>query len=362
MTDAPRSPSVDVIIPVRNGARFIAACLDSVRAQTLQPNAVIVVDDGSTDGTAEVLQDYAGRWSSLRIIRSAPRGVSHARNRGLEISRAPFTAFLDGDDVWYPDKLERQLALFGADHSRPGFVHCACDQIDERGDVLPNSAPSQPKWRGDIFREMIEGFYHIAGSASAVVAHRELIQEAGGFDETLFCGEDLDLWLKLARMSRVDFLPAPLVGLRVHSGNSCNRAVRENPELVLFQRLKIWNKWSGHIADERRVLAEFRREAVSVSMANMLRRRPEFGLYGRLKRSHLPLARRLFGGPWGYVQLGSRIRIAYQRAKFVIATRLIMRNPLLLSICLKLGRMQHLSRTLQQDRGAETPFDEPLRG
>jgi hypothetical protein len=163
-------------------------------------------------------------------------------------------------------------------------------------------------------------------------------------------------------MSRVDYVPAPLVGLRAHPGGTCNRAVLENPELVLFQRLKIWNKWSSQIADESRVLAEFRREAVSVSMASLLKRRPEFGLYGRLKRSRLPMARRLFGGPFGYLQIGPRIRIAYNWVKFILATRLIMRNPLLLRICLKLGRLKHLSRSLHRDPSAKTPFDEPLRG
>lgn len=361
MTEVARSPSVDVVVPVRNGARFIVSCLDSVRAQTLQPNSVIVVDDGSIDTTPEILEEYARRWPKLRVIRSVPRGVSHARNRGLEISHAPFTAFLDSDDIWCPEKLERQLALFMAGGPHLGFVHCACFQIDEQGEVLSDLPISVPQWRGDIFREMIEGFYHIAGSSSAVVARRELIQEAGGFDETLSCGEDLDLWLKLAHMSRVDYVSAPLVGLRVHSGNTCSQSLRQNPELVLLQRLKIWNKWSDHIADQSGVLAGFRREAVSVSMASLLRRRPEFGLYGRLKRSDLPLARCLFGSVSGYIQIRPRISIAYNWAKFIIATRLIMRNPLLLRICLRFGRLKYLSRSLHHGPGAKTSFDGRLR-
>ena len=335
-------PCVDVLIPVRNRARFIAKCLESVRAQTLQPNSVIVVDDGSTDDTPEILDEFAERWSKLRIIRSVPRGVSHARNLGLAASDAPFIAFLDSDDIWLPEKLERQMSLFLPDRPQLGFVHCDFIQIDELGRPL-SDAPIPPSKRGDVFQAMVENLYHISGSASAVVARRELVRQAGGFDETLLCGEDQDLWQKLARVSHVDYVPATLVGLRVHSENSCSQAVGSNPELVLFQRLKIWNKWAEDIADSTTVLATFRREAVSVSVANILRRNPDFGLYGRLKRSDLALARRLFGGPLDYVQIVPRLSIAFDRIKYIFATRLILRSKVLLRLCQMFGKLKNVS-------------------
>lgn len=134
---------------------------------------------------------------------------------------------------------------------------------------------------------------------------------SGRVCQTLSCGEDLDLWLKLARLSHVDYVPAPLVGLRVHPGNTCSRAVRANPELVLFQWLRIWNKWWDQIADRNSVLDGLRREAVVVGMANLLRRNPELGLYGRLRRSNLALAESLFCGVRDYLQIKLRIRLAY---------------------------------------------------
>jgi glycosyltransferase involved in cell wall biosynthesis len=108
----PAALDVDVLIPVRNGARFLSACLDSVFAQSSPVRAVIVVDDGSTDETPRVLAVYAACRPNLQVIRSVARGVSHARNLALQASEAPFVAFLDSDDVWHPDKLARQMPLF----------------------------------------------------------------------------------------------------------------------------------------------------------------------------------------------------------------------------------------------------------
>jgi glycosyltransferase involved in cell wall biosynthesis len=338
-TEASKASVVDVVIPVRNGARFIEACLDSVRAQTLQPNSVIVVDDGSTDETAALLQAYAARWPKLHLIRSIPRGVSHARNLALQASQAQFVAFLDSDDVWMVDKLERQMALLTSDRPQLGIVHCACVQIDELGETFRGGRVLSPTRRGDIFQAMIKAFYPIV-APSTVIARRDLIMKAGGFDETLTCGEDLDLWLKLARVSHVDYVAASLVGLRVHPGNSCSRAVAINPELVLFQRLKIWNRWIDQVSDRAGILAEFRREAASVGVANVMRLHPEFGLYRRLKRSDIDLARMLVDRPLDYLQISHRISRMTLRLKILIAKRLIMRSRLLLRLCQLAGKFE----------------------
>ena len=162
--------SVDVLIPVRNGAKYVEACLDSVRNQTLQPRRVVVVDDGSTDETPELLRRYADKWPALRVVRSEPMGVSHARNLALAASAAPFVAFLDSDDVWTAEKLERQMALLA---SRPsvGWVHCSYFVIDQGGQIIPNATIFPPTKRGDIFADLLD-HYPLSGSASAVVARR----------------------------------------------------------------------------------------------------------------------------------------------------------------------------------------------
>src|ERR1700674_1961940 len=111
MSDA-EGIEVDVVIPVRDGARYIACCLDSVIAQTRPVGASIVVDDGSSDGTAAIVEAYMGRLPGLVLVRTEKCGLPHARNAGIARCKAPFVAFLDSDDVWEPTKLEHQMRLF----------------------------------------------------------------------------------------------------------------------------------------------------------------------------------------------------------------------------------------------------------
>jgi len=286
---------VDVLIPVRDGARFLPACLDSVFAQTLPARAVIVVDDGSTDETPRILAEYQRRSSNLQVIRSDPRGVSHARNLGLAASQAPFVAFLDSDDIWRPDKLAKQMALFAADRPQVGFVHCAYFCIDEDGRRVSTGRLIPPRKRGDVFVDLLQG-YALSGSASAVVARRDLVTAAGGFDESLFHGEDWDLWIRMAKLSHVDFVADALTGIRVHPlGRGQRRKARSGPELFLIERLRIVGKWIDLVPDNGRILDRCRIEAVRVGVKNaLLRFPPRLGLRRRLHASDVPLARRLF--------------------------------------------------------------------
>jgi len=288
----PAAPEVDVLIPVRNGARFLRTCLDSVFAQTFAAHAVIVADDGSTDETAAILAEYVARRPNLQVIRSGPRGVSHARNLALRASRAPFVAFLDSDDVWHPDKLARQMALFEADRPEIGFVHCAYFCIDEEGRRVETRVVA-PRKRGDVFADLLQGD-GVAGSASAVVARRDLVTAAGGFDESLFLGEDWDLWIKMAKLSHLDFVAEELTGVRIHPLGSQRRHAAEGPEVFLLERLRIRDKWIDRVPDSGRILAACRIEAVRVGVRNMLRFPPRWGLRRRLRASNVPLARRLF--------------------------------------------------------------------
>jgi glycosyltransferase involved in cell wall biosynthesis len=357
-------PAVDVVVPVRNRPRLVQICLDSVRAQTLQPNAVIVVDDGSTDATPAVLADYASRWCRLHVIRSEPGGAARARNIGVAACRAPFVAFLDSDDVWHPDKLERQLALF-AGRPEIGLVHCAFFLIDESGERIRAAPIFSPSKRGYIFEEMINTLYHLTGSASGVVTRRDLVIRAGGFDESLLHAEDQDMWLKLARISQVEFVPDVLLSIRWHAGNRSRQRLKSDPALALFQRIAVWNKWIDH-ADERAVVQAFRRETFAINNASPFRLLLHFRFYTRLKQSELALARRLFPDFPSYLRfcvrsnprsflhmlpdhprsfphmLPDRIDLGamYHRAKLAIATHLILRYGILLRLAQSLGKFR----------------------
>ncbi len=347
-------PSVDVVIPVRNRARFIGACLDSVRVQTFQPAAVVVVDDGSTDDTMAILAAYARDWPELRVIRTAPRGVSAARNTALAASTAQLVAFIDSDDVWPPEKLARQVALFTPDRPQLSLVHCGLRQIDEHGNPLRGAPVKVPSKRGDVFRDMLEGFYGIA--PSTIVARRDLVLSVGGFDEALVQAEDRDLCLKLARVWQVDYVPDVLIGLRSHGGNSYAQAMKNDPELVLFQRLKVWNKWFDDIEDLDAVLRTFRAEALSTSISIMLQPKPNFGLYRRLARSEMRIATRLFSDTGDYVRgllcfIAPKLLPA-KRIKLAVATRVILPNKRLLRLAQKFGRFRNVDTHLPPHHSA----------
>src|SRR4051812_3217208 len=118
--------TVSVVIATYNHGRYLREAIDSALAQTHPPLEVIVVDDGSTDDTAEILQTYGGR---IRAMRQANAGVAAARNAGLAAASGRYVGFLDSDDVWAPDKLARQLAVFDAQPAL-GLVHCGLERTD----------------------------------------------------------------------------------------------------------------------------------------------------------------------------------------------------------------------------------------
>src|SRR3954449_3573195 len=130
---------ISVIIPAHNVERFVARTLESVLGQTHRALEVIVVDDGSTDGTAATVQSFADKDSRVRFIRSRNLGVSAARNLAIKESRGALIAPIDADDIWHPDKLTRQLAVMRAGSPKLGFVYCWSRGIDEQDRVILSS-------------------------------------------------------------------------------------------------------------------------------------------------------------------------------------------------------------------------------
>jgi len=170
---------ISVVIPSYNYARFVREAIDSALAQTYPPLEVIVVDDGSTDATPEVLASYGDR---IRVIRQRNEGVARARNAGIATARGDYVAFLDADDVWHPRKLELQIARFDGDPSL-GLVHCGVEMFDGDGNTI------------DVFRDGKEGDIAadllrlepgtIALTGSNIVVPKRVAEELGGFDAVL---------------------------------------------------------------------------------------------------------------------------------------------------------------------------------
>jgi len=198
-----RHPLVSVIIPTYNRAAWVRQAAASVLAQTWRHFELLVVDDGGTDATLETLAPFRRRLQFIR--RRRRRGVAAARNLGAAAARGEWLAFLDSDDLWLPDKLARQLAFLAA---RPELLICQTDEVWVRGGVRVNKPPTHEKVEGRIFLQSLK---RCAVSPSAVILHRRLFEEAGGFDEGLPAAEDYDLWLRLSWRHEVGLVKEPLV-------------------------------------------------------------------------------------------------------------------------------------------------------
>jgi glycosyltransferase involved in cell wall biosynthesis len=195
-------PLVSVIIPTYNRAGLVQEAIASIEAQSFRDFEILVVDDGSTDDTAEALASLKG----IRVLRyDCRRGVAAARNLGIAEARGEWLAFLDSDDLWLTDKLARQMAYL---KDRPDLLLCQTDEVWVRNGIKVNKPVSHRKVAGKIFLPSLE---RCMISPSAVVLHRRLLSDHGGFDEEMPAAEDYDLWLRLTWRYQVGLVEVPLV-------------------------------------------------------------------------------------------------------------------------------------------------------
>jgi glycosyltransferase involved in cell wall biosynthesis len=222
--------SVSVVIPTYNRRFQVREAVQSVLAQRSCDFEVIVVDDGSTDGTAEGLADL-GR--SLRLLRRAHRGVSAARNAGAACASGDWLAFLDSDDVWLPGKLAAQMAFHAA---HPELAVSQTEEIWIRNGVRVNPRRHHAKPSGDIFLPSLE---RCLVSPSAVILRRDLFLASGGFAEDLPVCEDYDLWLRLSCRHAVGLLDRSLVVKRGGHADQLSRRYwgMDRFRVVALQRL-----------------------------------------------------------------------------------------------------------------------------
>lgn len=203
-------PRVSVVIPAYNAERFIGDALDSVMAQTFRDVEVIVVDDGSTDGTGEIVRSYG---EPVRLVDQANAGPSAARNRGVREAKSELVAFLDADDRWLPEKLALQVPLLDG-NAGTDLVHCRVQLIDASGQPMPT--PRLPAPSGRIFHDLLER--NVLGT-SAVVVRKARVEQVGGFPEDMKWAEDWLLWLRLAQHCQVGCVEEVLVQHREHGAS-----------------------------------------------------------------------------------------------------------------------------------------------
>ena len=191
-----------VIIPTFNRSAFLKESIESVLAQTYRYFELIVVDDGSTDNTPEVLSSFKGKIS---IITGRHEGPSAARNRGIMAARGKLIAFLDSDDLWMPDKLKKQMDFF---RKNPEAFVCQTEEIWIRNGVRVNPREKHRKYSGWIFDRCLP---LCIVSPSAVMIRRNVFDRVGLFDETMPACEDYDLWLRIAPLYQIYLIEEPLV-------------------------------------------------------------------------------------------------------------------------------------------------------
>ncbi len=217
-TDAIGSPLVTVVTPAFNVAKYIGESVDSVLQQTFPDFEYLVVDDGSTDATAEVVMAHVGDDPRFRLIKGGHRGLSATRNAGIREARGEYIAFLDGDDRWHPRFLERQLELIESLPRYVGAVFCRSRL------VLENGAPIFYQWqragRYDFDDFLVAG--NPARNGSSLLIRKSCFDDLGGFNEDLRYVEDLEMWLRIASSKKTPFLWGSkhfLVDLRLRAGS-----------------------------------------------------------------------------------------------------------------------------------------------
>lgn len=195
-------PLVSVVIPTYNRAQMLEQAIDSVLAQDYPNFELIVVDDGSSDHTSEILNKYSFQISCHYQER---QGVSSARNHGTRLSRGKYICFLDSDDLWQHRKLSVQVEFMELATQIP---LCYTDEIWIRNGVRVNPHNKHRKYSGRIFKRCLP--LCIISPSSAMI-HRDFLLQIGGFDESLPACEDYDLWLRITKDHPVEFIPKPLI-------------------------------------------------------------------------------------------------------------------------------------------------------
>ena len=223
-TDETAATLVSVVVPAYNAEKTIDETLRSIRTQTYRNLEIIIVDDGSSDNTAEIATFHSRRDPRIRLIQQLNGGVAAARNRGIAEARGDFIAPIDADDLWRPAKIERQMDLMLARGPTVGLVYTWVATVDSRGMIV--STNYRPCHEGQVLPQMCGG--NVLGTGSSALMRKQAIQEAGGYDtarDIQGC-EDLKLYFQIAERYQFAVVKDHLTGYRVGVAGSVSSESR----------------------------------------------------------------------------------------------------------------------------------------
>lgn len=250
------TPVVSVIIPTHNRAALVQEAVKSALAQTFTGIEIVIVDDGSVDGTETALQPLT-KTGRVRSIRQANAGPAAARNRGIREARGEWVAFLDDDDLFEPDKIEKQMAL-AARMPDARFIHSDFRKFNEES---PDLGVRDTSWfSGDMYPGILEHWSTLMASP-CVMVRRDVLAEVGGFDETMRWAEELDLWRRIARKYPFFHVPEPLTKVRQQAVSlSSDKSRAADPYRIMLEKA---------FADDPKLDEAFRRRALAAMYTNV---------------------------------------------------------------------------------------------
>ncbi|MHB8945536.1 MAG: glycosyltransferase [Bacillota bacterium] len=270
-------PLITVLMPTYNQASFLSESIESVIAQTYPHWELVVVDDGSTDDTPDALARFAARDPRVKPSRQPNGGVAQALNAGLGRAAGDYVCWLSSDDLWVPEKLERQLAVFTRDPDL-ALVYSEYEIIDEHGQFLRSMPGLQ--FHGDEALVQLIRQNHINGCT--VMIPRRVFSEVGPFDPDLKYAQDYDMWLRIAAGRRIRLAPGSLVKMRVHAGQMSQDNRNEDDALRALR--KNLPAWTPEVLTGGEVLSPGRRAMALARLAMALRTRPGLELADEARR------------------------------------------------------------------------------
>ncbi|MDD4910430.1 MAG: glycosyltransferase [Candidatus Omnitrophica bacterium] len=243
------NPKVSVLIPAYNAEKFIQRTIDSVLNQTFRDLELIVVDDGSSDKTADIVRQAGSSDSRISYFYQANKGLSHTRNRLAALAKGEFIAFLDHDDEWLPEKIGKQLGLFEKG-GQTGLVFSDA-YIKKYGRTIATCFKERRPFRGDVFYQYL--FSDNFAPLFTVMMPRSILYEFLPFSPDYEVNEEFDIFLKVARKYRFDYIDEPLAVYHIHGGNT----IMSKSQRFIEESFRILDDW---IAKDPEILRRYKRQ------------------------------------------------------------------------------------------------------
>ncbi|MCR4291139.1 MAG: glycosyltransferase family 2 protein [Candidatus Scalindua sp.] len=279
-------PTVSVIIHTYNNKKFIAETVESVLNQTYMDYEIIVVDDGSVDGTCDALLPY---MHGIRYHYKENGGIASAKNTGISLSQTEFVAFLDHDDLWAPDKLQLQMECFN-ENPQVGLVYAKYTSFRDGKELRTKPVKGYSGW---IFKELLSKSFI---QTSTVIVKRECLNAVGPYDESFSLGDEYDMFLRISKRFQCGFVDKGLTRYRVHDTNaSKNDFLFDNENLGVYK--KIYNNFTDLDGEEKKILRK-RIARYSMKVAEGLYSQgklEESKQYQKEANNYLPFYKRLTG-------------------------------------------------------------------